>query len=100
MPSETLQYLFELIHEVHGVSHALIVRVVQALRQNLVYYPIVAFKPLALEDRWRELRGLTPVGHNRLRFLQLASSLCKPSYVGLFQRSGYSSCHVQPKKKL
>lgn len=50
MPSETLLYLFELIHEMHGVGHALVVRVVQALRQDLVYDPIVALKALALED--------------------------------------------------
>lgn len=31
MPGETLLYLFEFIHEKHGVGHALIVRVMQAL---------------------------------------------------------------------
>lgn len=50
MPGETMLYLFELIHEMHGVGHALIVRVMQSLRQDLVHDPIVAFEPLASDD--------------------------------------------------
>lgn len=50
LPSVTLLYLFELIHEMHGEGHALIVRVVQALRQDLIYDPVVTLRPLASED--------------------------------------------------
>lgn len=87
-------HLFELVHQRSGILESFGIFAMQALGENLIDNPVLAWEMLASGAPRSPAQHLTPIGNHGLHLLELRRSYDKSREIRNLECRGYMSRHA------